>query len=61
LRKIFDNLDDAKDALIKLIEWYRDEYHKADWCHSKMIEKIKDIYSFAELEHYEQIVDGWLD
>lgn len=50
-----------KQSLIKLIEWYRDEYHCVDAGHSELIEKIKATNSEKMLEFYEKIVDGWLD
>ena len=56
-----DNLEEYKQALIELIEWYRDEYHKSDFCHTEMIEKIKQSQDEKELSTYEQIIDGWLD
>ena len=34
-----DKLEEDKQGLIELIEWYRDEYHKSDFCHTEMIEK----------------------
>lgn len=55
------NLEERKQSLVTLICWYRDEYHKIDFCHTEMIEKIKQIKYEKELSVYEQIVDGWLD
>ena len=37
-----DKLEEDKQGLIELIEWYRDEYHKSDFCHTEMIEKIRN-------------------
>ena len=56
-----NSFEEDKQGLIDLIEWYRDEYHKSDWCHTEMINEIKQIKNANELSHYEQIVDGWLD
>lgn len=54
-------LEKDKQSLIELIEWYRDSYHKSDFCHSKMIDKINEIKNENELSVYEKIVDSWLD
>ena len=50
-----------KEGLIDLIEWYRDEYHKIDEGHSKMISEIREISDEKLFGLYEKIVDGWLD
>jgi hypothetical protein len=55
------DLEQDKISLIELIEYYRDEYHKSDFCHSEMIEKIKLIKDRSELSAYEQVVDSWID
>ncbi len=55
------NLEEEKQALIDLIIWYRDEYHKKDFCHTEMIDKIRQIVDAQELDQYWQIVDAWLD
>lgn len=52
---------EAKQALIELIVWYRDEWHRRDFCHSEMIEKIEQLNTEKELAIYEQLIDGWLD
>ena len=55
-------LDERREALIELIEWYRDEYHKGDKSHhNEMIEKIRQTDDLKVIEIYEQTVDGWLD
>ena len=54
-------LEVNKKALIDLIEWYKNSYHKADFCHTDMINKIKQIDNEADLEPYWQTVDGWID
>ncbi len=56
-----DSFEEDKQGLIELIEWYRDEYHKNDFCHTEMIEKIRQIQNQKDLEIYEKVVDGWLD
>lgn len=56
-----ESLQESKDALIDLIIWYRDEYHKKDSVHTKMIAKITNLSTSEELEHYWKIVDGWLE
>lgn len=56
-----NRLEEDKQSLVELIEYYRDEYHKSDFCHTEMIEKIKQIQDEKELSIYEQVVDGWLD
>jgi hypothetical protein len=40
-KRKMNRLEEDKQSLIELIEWYRDEYHKSDFCHTEMIEKIK--------------------
>lgn len=55
------SLERRKKELIEIIEWYRDEYHRQDFCHSSMIEKIKTLDDERYLTIYEQVVDGWLD
>lgn len=55
------NLEEDKQSLIELIEWYRDEYHKNDFCHTEIIEKIKQVQNEKELLIYEQVVDGWVE
>jgi hypothetical protein len=54
-------MDEQKQSLIDLIKWYRDEWHKADWCHSEMIEKLTTTNDEKLVELYEKVVDGWLD
>lgn len=57
-------LSDRKEALIEIIEWYRDEWHRQDWCHSDLIAQIKaidEVDDEDQLEIIEKIVDGWLD
>jgi len=56
-----EQFDNRKQDLIRIIEWYRDEWHRRDWCHSEMIENIKKTNDDKQLEIYEQIVDGWLE
>lgn len=56
-----DNLKEKKESLIELIDWYRDEYHKNDFCHAEMIDKISKIKDEKEFLIYEQFIDGWLD
>lgn len=54
-------MDKEKEALIDLIRWYKDEYHKQDFGHSKLIEEINKLTKSSELEPYYQVVDSWLD
>lgn len=54
-------LEERRQSLIDVIEWYRDEYHKADFCHTELIEKVEQAADEDELSVYEQVVDGWLD
>lgn len=56
-----DSLKEEKKALIDLIVWYRDEYHRKDFGHTEMIEKIKQATTSKELDSYHQITDFWLD
>lgn len=53
--------EEDKQAMIELIEWYRDEYHRKDFGHSEMIEKIKTTSDAKELKFIESIVDGWIE
>jgi hypothetical protein len=53
-------LEEDKKSLIELIEWYRDKYHKKDFGHREMIERIRSISDPKEFEPFEQIIDGWL-
>lgn len=55
------DLEDDKQALIDLIIWYRDKYHKKDFGHTEMIEAIKKCRYNFELHKYEQQLDSWLD
>lgn len=55
---------DDKDrlALINLIRWYRDKYHRRDFGHTEYIEILQD----PNLTHkqyimIEDIVDDWID
>jgi hypothetical protein len=50
-----------RDALIALIEWYRDEYHRQDWCHTKMIETLRTKSDLESYEIIEAAVDNWID
>lgn len=54
-------LESAKQDLIDTITWYRDEYHRNDFCHTKMIEDVKQVTSLNQLDDFWLIVDGWLD
>lgn len=53
--------EEDKEAMINLIEWYRDECHRSDWCHSKMIETIKTTNDEDELLVIEGVIDSWID
>lgn len=56
-------LQNEKEDLIELIEWYRDEYFKSrldDQC-NQYIREIKRIDNIAGLEVYHQILDDWFD
>lgn len=35
-------MEEEKESLIDLIIWYRDEYHKSDWCHTELIQKVNE-------------------
>lgn len=56
-----NNLEKDKQGLIDLIIWYRDEYHHGDWCHSELIERVKNATTYDHLDPIYQIVDGWID
>ena len=53
--------EEYRDSLIDLITWYRDEYHRADWAHSEMIEQVKAAVTLDDVAGIEQTLDGWLD
>jgi len=53
--------EEDKKPLIDLITWYRDKWHKGDFGHTEMIEKIKETDDPKLLELYWKITDGWLD
>lgn len=53
-----NEFEEAKQALIDLIEWYRDLYHRSDFGHTEMIEEIKTMTNPDNLQAYEKIVDG---
>ena len=59
--KEFMYTEEDKQAMIELIEWYRDEYHRKDFGHNEMIEKIKTTSDAEELKFIESVVDGWID
>ena len=52
---------EPRESLIDLIKWYRDVYHKTDWCHSDYIQQIESGATDHQVECIEQVVDGWLD
>ena len=54
-------LEEHKQALIDLIKWYRDEYHKKDFGHTEMMEEIAAITDAKDLEAYDRTTDMWLD
>lgn len=54
-------MTEDKQALIDLILWYRDEYHKIEFGHNELIQQIKDAKTQDQLSIIEQIVDSWLD
>jgi hypothetical protein len=56
-----DDLEESKNSIIELIIWYRDEYHKQDFGHTKMIEDIKQITTIEDLDQFDKILDSWLD
>lgn len=64
MERVENTLQEAKESLIHLIEWYRDDYHKGlfSWdCHNELIKQVNQVTDFNQLEIYEKIVDGWLD
>jgi len=56
-----ERLNDRKNNLIELIEWYRDEYHKNEFGHNELIERVNKAMSDDEIDRVWQIVDGWID
>lgn len=48
------------EALIELIEWYRDDYHKStDFCNEMISNLQKDPVRYYEI--YDRCVDDWFD
>lgn len=57
-----NSLESEKLDLIRLVEWYKSQYHKGNSdIHDDMIENIKKVENPAALEIYRKVVDGWLD
>lgn len=54
-------LQEEKQALIGILAWYRDEWHHMDHGHTRMMEEVRAATDAAQLEHYWQVTDGWLD
>lgn len=57
------NLEEQKEDLISLIEWYRDDYYAPsmkDYCND-IINTVKKIADEKTLDAYYQLVDGWFD
>lgn len=52
---------DLREDLINTIKWYRDEYHRKDFGHSKMIEQARQATTRDQIFNIWQVVDGWLD
>ena len=50
-----------KVELIKLIEWYRDEWHKHDQGHSEAIEFVRKAKHQDDLDQIRNLFDGWLN
>lgn len=53
--------EEDKKAIIEIIEWYRDDYHKFDCGHNDMIETIRTTNDEGEIKLIEEIIDGWVD
>ena len=49
-----------REAMIDLIEYYRDEHHRKDFGHNDMIANIPTADE-ETLETYNSILDIWLD
>jgi hypothetical protein len=51
-----------KHDLIKMVEWYRNEYHKSnEKLYDELIENIRNANNPDALEIYKKVVDGWMD
>lgn len=55
-----DCFEEEKTILIDLISWYKNEYHKKDFGHEELIEKVNIAKTKEDLDNVWQIVDGWL-
>ena len=54
--------EEEKQELIELIEWYRDKWHKSDWCHTDMINTLlSPNCTQEEFDIIERSVDDWID
>ena len=61
------------EGLIDVLKWYRDEYHRNDWCHSEYIQTLEQHVAQAsqanavspearrEYQSLEDQVDRWID
>ncbi|MEI8270489.1 MAG: hypothetical protein WCG45_03905 [bacterium] len=56
-----ETLEEEKQALIDLVIWYRDEYHKSEFGHNEMIEGIKEAKTSKDLDVFYQWTDSWID
>jgi len=55
-------LTDEQKALIELIEWYRDEYHRCKLgTHNDLIRRTREAESEDDIEQIWHVVDSWLD
>lgn len=50
-----------KQAIIEIIEWYRDEHHKKDYGHTEMIKTINTTTEEYDIELIERTLDEWAD
>lgn len=56
---VIDCFQEEKDSLIDLIIWYKTEYHKKDFGHDELIEKVNASKNKDDLNLIWEIVDGW--
>ncbi len=54
-----DLFEEQKEIMIDLIEWYRDQFHKKDFGHTKMIEQVRAATNYEELQPIERMLELW--
>jgi hypothetical protein len=53
--------NEDKQALIELIEWYRNEHNKKDFGHSEMIKTIRTTNDDNDIRWIERTIEDWVN